>query len=216
MREPLRLTLVTPPAELPVALGEAKAHLRLDEDQTGEDALIMGHLRAAAAACEAFTARALITQTWTLQRDAWPGAPYDENLREGLHEGIEARGTARFLTLPKAPLQSVVHVKTFDENDAETVWPAANYIVDAASEPGRLVARTGQVFPTPARAANGIEVRFTAGYGSNPADVPQALRQGILHMAATLFEQRGDAAPDGALHGSGAAALWQPYRLVEL
>ena len=220
MREPLRLTLVTPPTELPLTLGEVKAQLRLDEDQTAEDALLLGHLRAAAGLCEAFTGRALITQTWTLLRDAWPGAAASgnlrEDLREGLHEGVERLGAARALPLPKAPLQSVVHVKTFDGNDDETLWPAANYIVDTASEPGRIVARTGQTFPKPARAAGGIEVQFTAGYGGNPADVPQPLRQGILQMTATLFEHRGDAAPEAALHRTGAAALWQPFRLLEL
>ncbi len=153
MREPLRLTLVTPPTELPLTLGEVKAQLRLDEDQTAEDALLLGHLRAATGLCESFTGRALITQTWALLRDAWPGAAGSgnlcENLREGLHEGVERQGAARALPLPKAPLQSVVHVKTFDENDTETLWPAADYIVDTASEPGASSRERARLFPHP-------------------------------------------------------------------
>lgn len=216
MREPLRLILTTAPAELPLSLGEIKAQLRLEDAQTSEDALLLGLIRGATDACETFTGRALITQTWTLFRDAWPGAAYDAPLVEGLHQGIETPGLARALELPKAPLQSIVHVKTFDEADSETLWPASNYITDTAGEPGRLIARSGVSFPTPSRAANGIEIRFTAGYGGNPASVPEPLRQGILQAAAFLYEHRGDTAPQTALHAAGAAAVWQPFRLAGL
>ncbi len=216
MREPLRLSLSAAPAGPPVGLDEVKAALRLDDDDTAEDALVMGLMRTASDSCEAFTARALITQTWTLARDAWPGEAARDGLREGWSEGVETWDRARFLTLPKPPLQAVVHVKTFDENDTETLWPAANYFVDTASAPGRLVARGGRSFPLPVRAANGIEVRFTAGYGADPTDVPEALRQGLLQMVAFLFENRGDAPPEQAVQESGAAALWQPFRVLEL
>ncbi|MFQ5774189.1 MAG: hypothetical protein ACE5GS_06715 [Kiloniellaceae bacterium] len=216
MREPLRLALTTAPARLPVGLDEIKAQLRLEDDQTAEDAVAMGVVRTAVEACEDFTARALITQTWTLFRDRWPGARGDAWPREGLSQGVERRGAGRALSLPRPPLQAIVHVKTFDENDVEAVWPTANYFADTASEPGRLVARTGRTLPTPGRAANGIEVRFVAGYGGDAADVPEPLRQGVLRLAAYLFENRGDRAVETAVHGSGAAALWQPFKVQRL
>ena len=211
MREPLRLTLTAAPARLPVELGEVRAQLRLDDDQTIEDALVAGIVRAAVEACECFTGRALITQTWTLVRDRWPGGSDDVPISEGLVEGPDIQPSVRALMLPRPPLRSVTHVKTFDENDAESTWPPANYLVDTASQPGRLVARTGRAFPTPGRAANGIEVLFVAGQGDAPGDVPMALRHGLLQLAAHMFEHRGDGASDTALNASGAAALWQPF-----
>ena len=69
---------------------------------------------------------------------------------------------------------------------------------------------------SPGRAANGIEVRFVAGYGSGFADVPQPLRQGIVQLAAFLFENRGDAVSEAAILDSGAAGLWQPYTVARL
>jgi uncharacterized phiE125 gp8 family phage protein len=195
MREPLRLTLTTPPARLPVELNELRAQLRLDDDQVLEDALLAANLRSAVQACESFTGRAVMTQTWTLFRDAWP---------------------AHALTLPRPPLRSVVHVKTYSESDTESLWAAENYIVDTASLPGRLIARVGQVFPVPGRAANGIEVRFTAGHGDTPMEVPEQLRQGILRLATHLFENRGDIDLGDVIATSGAAALWRPFVVARL
>ena len=195
MREPLRLSLTTPPARLPVEPNELRAQLRLDDDQVLEDALLAATLRSAVQACESFTGRVLMTQTWTLFRDAWPG---------------------HVLDLPRPPLRAVVHVKTYNESDTESLWPADNYFADTASLPGRLIARTGQAFPAPGRAANGIEVRFTAGHGDSPVDVPEQLRQGILQLAAHLFENRGDRDAGNAVAASGTAALWRPFVVARL
>ncbi len=196
MREPLRLRRVQAPARLPVTLDEIKAQLRLEDDQTFEDALVMAAVRSATEQCELSTGRALITQTWTLFRDLWPAGAS--------------------LPLPRAPLQAIVQVKTFAQDDIETIWPAENYTADTAGAPGRLVARGGRSFPTPGRAANGIAVQFIAGYGDDPADVPEALRQGILQMAAYGFENRGDDQAEKGMTASGAAALWAPFRLPRL
>ncbi len=210
MREPLKLTLTAPAARLPVDLNELRAQLRLDDDQTAEDAILVANLRAAAEACETFTGRALITQTWTLFRDAWPGDDREAPLGEGWHRGALSVSAARALTLPRPPLQSVVHVKTFADDDGESLWPASAYYVDTATLPGRLVARAGQGLPVPGRAANGIEVRYVAGHGAAPGDVPARLRQGIVQLAAYLFENRGDVSAESAVEHAGAAALWRP------
>ncbi|RMD64395.1 MAG: hypothetical protein D6826_02505 [Alphaproteobacteria bacterium] len=202
MREPLKLRLEVPPAALPVALGEVRAHLRLDDDQVLEDALLLGMVRVATDACEAFTRRALMTRTWTLVRDRWP----DEDT------GV--------VTLPRPPLQSVVDVRTIDEAGTQTVWSASNYVVDTAAVPGRLIAHAGRAFPHPGRRGAGIEIRFVAGYGDAPGDVPAPLRDGILRFVTWIFEHRGDAvvptAGVDAARASGAAALWRPFIVPRL
>lgn len=218
MRESLKLQLTAPPARLPVDLNELRAHLRLDDSQTVEDAILSAALRSAAESCENFTGRALVTQTWTLFRDAWPSGDCDAVLREGWHEGALETSSSRALALilPKPPLQSVAHVKTFAEDDTEALWPASDYFVDTAGIPGRVIARAGQAFPVPGRVANGIEVRFVAGYGDTPGDVPARLRQGIVQLAAYHFENRGDSAVEAALKSSGASVLWRSLAVARL
>lgn len=194
------LTLITPPAAEPVTLAEAKAHLRLDG--TADDALVSTLIIAARLLCEMWTGRALLTQTWQLRRDAAP----DGNS----------------LCLPKAPLQAVVHIKTYDDLDAATLCAAATYFVDTASAPGRVVLRQGAVWPAVARSAAGFEVQFTAGYGAAGSDVPAPLRQGLLTHVARLYSQRGDlVGPDGQARGElpesippDCLALYQPYRVL--
>lgn len=62
--------LVTPPADEPVSLAEAKAHLRLTQDD--EDAMISRLIVAARRLVEAQTGLVLIRQGWTVRLARWP------------------------------------------------------------------------------------------------------------------------------------------------
>lgn len=214
MRESLKLTLVTAPARLPVSLNELKVQLRLNDDETQEDALLLGLLRSTVEHCERFTGRALITQTWMLFLDVWPCGD-GPALHEGFHVGAVTEAAASNIELPKPPLQSVSHVKTYDDDDVAATWATGNYFVDIAGEPGRIAVRAGQAWPSATRAANAIEIQFVAGYGGDPGNVPEALRHGILMLAAHLYEHRGDAA-EAAMLQSGALRLWRPFRVLQL
>lgn len=196
------LTLITPPALEPVTLAEAKAHLRVDTAQ--DDTLITALIVAARHSAENWLGRALLTQTWRLLEDAPPDG--------------------RFLELPRAPLLSVTHVKSYDDADTATTFPTGAYFVDTARQPGRIVLRVSATWPTVLRTANGFEVQFAAGYGPAASDVPAAIRQGLLIHLSSLYASRGDrVAPDGRLMQEDlsvlpatAFALYAPYRLMRL
>lgn len=188
--------LLTGPAVEPVTLDEAKAHLKVDHSY--EDLLITSLITAARMHLELETRRVFITQTWLLILDAWP--------------------RRRALTLPVAPLQAVDSVTVYDDGDTPVIVDAATYFVDAASVPPRLVLRASGAWPKPGRAANGIEIQLTAGYGDTASDVPQPLRQALLLSIAHWYERR-----ETVVIGSSAvpvpnsvAALIEPYRQVRL
>jgi len=187
------LTLVTPAAEPAVGLGEAKAHLRVDGPE--EDAAIETMLAAAIAACRDFTGRELTSQAWRWTLDALPGAA-------ALH-------------VPLAPLAAVAGIVTYALDGTPAALAPEAYFVDTASVPGRIVPRAG--WPRPGRAANGVEITFTAGYGPRAADVPAGLRHGILLLTAELFERRGPGDGPGAGELPGAvAAAWRAWRRPRL
>jgi uncharacterized phiE125 gp8 family phage protein len=190
---PIRLIETAAPGAEPVTLDEAKAQLREGNDD--DDALIRALIAAARQAAERFTGRALITRGYSLYLDVWP------------EEGAVA--------LPYPPLVSVSSVQVYADDDAALEFPAGSYFADRASMPGRVALRAGIMPPCPGRGTNGIEIRYRAGYGAAPSDVPELLRHGILRLIAHLYQHRGDDG-DSLIESAGSAALLRPYRILGL
>ena len=220
MKEPLRLKLTTPPATEPLTVADAKEQLEFDASD--RDTFIGTLITAARERCEEYTGRALITQTWTMYRDAWPcqddyrRAPWWDGVRDG--SVSELLGARQALELPRSPLQRVDSIKTFDDADNETTLASTAYYVDTASEPGRVVLRDSTGTPTPTRVANGLEVIFVAGYGNAASDVPTGLVQGIKMLVAHWFENREEVVIGAAVNPipHSVLATWDKYRLRSL
>ncbi|MGK2873760.1 MAG: head-tail connector protein [Alphaproteobacteria bacterium] len=211
-----RLSLLSAPAVEPVSEAEARAHMRVDSEE--ELALMLGYMRAARQAVESWTGRALISQNWRWMLDAWPHAR-GTRWWDGVRQGAMSAGAARYIEVPKAPLLSVTAVTLFDDADQSVVWPVENYFADTASAPGRLVLRNSAPVPQPQRAASGLQIDFTCGYGAAPGDVPEPLRQAVLMLAAHYFENREvlQGADGGAnMLVLGVPALLAPYRIMRL
>jgi uncharacterized phiE125 gp8 family phage protein len=100
---------------------------------------------------------------------------------------------------------------------AAVVIAPTNYLADVASVPPRLV-RTGMIWPQPGKAANGIEIDLTAGYGAAADDVPAPLRQALLLLVAHWYERREPievGSPETSIPNS-ISDLLAPYRLRRL
>lgn len=179
------------PAVEPVTLAEMKAHLRLDGAE--EDAVVSACIVAARQACESYTGRSLISQTWQLYLDRWP------------------KGAMR---LPRGPVQELLSVAVIGDDGDATLLDGDGFHLDASADPPRLLRKRGAFWTTTARSLAGIEITYKAGYGDSWNDVPQALRQGLMMAAAQFYEHReggGDAHLPPAI-----AALWNPYRSLRL
>lgn len=174
------LKLVTPAADDPVSLEQAKLHLREDSDDFNDQ--IEAFIEAATDMAEGFQGRALVDQTWDLYLDQWPCAVW-----EGLRRVYAIK-------IPKPPLIEVEGVFTLDSSGAEQPLDAALYTVDTANEPGRIVLKSGS-WPTLPDLPNAVRVRFRAGYLDqtvSPAveNVPQATKAAILIIVGDLFANR--------------------------
>ena len=91
---------------------------------------------------------------------------------------------------------------------APSVVPVGEYAVDAASAEPRIV-RVAAGWPEPGRAAHGIEIDFTAGFGVAASDVPAPIRQAVPLLVAHWYEHR-----DPIAIGSDATAI--PHGISEL
>jgi len=185
------LQLKTAPVNLPLTLGEVKASLQVPDSDDTQDANLMGTLRACVLACERYTRRSFITTTWTMFMDRFPGKPLP--WWDGVREMADTQLTdlTESIIVPRPPLLSVVSVKAHKQDDTTTTVTATDYIVDTASEPGRIALKVTKSWPTDAlRAINGVEVEFTAGYGPTGSDVEAPIREAILLCVGEVHSNR--------------------------
>jgi len=192
---------VTPATTYPVTTVEAVAHV--NAQGVGDDDYLASLNIAATAWAEEYTGRAFINRTYKAFLDAWP---------------VDTRGyQLTTLDLPKPPLVSVTHVKTYDDADAVTTFSSASYFVDTNSLKGRLALRTTAAWPSVTRTANGIEIQWVAGYGA-AADVPQPIKQAILLLVGHWYANR-EAVKVGETVANipmGVEALLNAYRVWAL
>lgn len=211
-----RLERTAAPGEEPITLAEAKGHMRIDH--ADEDAFIGALIVAARQTCERFTGRSLITQTWRMLLDDWPGSsgePWWDGTRLGAITEITAPGDT--IALPKGPVQSVSQVRAFDDADAATVVATSVYYT-AAGDRGRVMLRGGQTWPAAERTADAVEITYVTGYGDSWNDVPFQLRHGIAIFVADLYERRESVSLEAAASNlpTGAKIAWSPYRLENI
>ena len=153
----------------PVTLEQVKTQLKIDPSDDAYDDQIEPLITAAREWCEGYQNRAYITQTFELALDHWP---HQSNIR-----------------LPRPPLQSISSVSYTDSEDVTEAWDAANYRVDDYSEPGRLVALSGAVWPSVSLSStNPIRIRYVGGYGDSPNDIPAKIKQAVLMLVCYWFE----------------------------
>jgi uncharacterized phiE125 gp8 family phage protein len=180
----VRLTLVTPPAEEPVTLAEARLHLAAtEEDLVEDDPLIEALIVAARQVCELHLDRALITQTWDLHLDEWPHGPWG--------------GQLGGIVLPRPPLQSITSITYTDTNGSLQTVPLANYYVRTGT-PGEVSPIFGEFWPSARYQRDAIHVRFVAGYGTASA-VPQCIKQAMLLLIAHWYRNREATVNTGAV-----------------
>ena len=186
---PTRPLLLAGPTVEPVSLAGAKAWLKIDG--ADEDELVGALVTSARLVVESATRRMLISQSWRLVRDAWPG----DNV----------------VDLPLAPLRQIDAIRVIDAAGVARALAPETYRTDANADAARLI--FVEAPPAPGRAA-GIEIDVTVGYGDSPANVPAPLRQAILALVARWFENRGDALspPTADPLPSPAAELIAPFR----
>ena len=187
------LQLITPPAEEPVSLIEAKLHLRVEFDE--DDTLIASLISAARQAAETLTGRQFTTARWKLVLDGFP------------------RGA---IALAKCPVQSVVAVNYQDMNSMVQTMPASTYTVDTACEPGRITPVFGQIWPVCLPQIGVVRVTFDAGYGA-AAQVPEGIKSWIKLRVGSLYAHREEMAilSRGRIDPLPfVAGLLDPYRVV--
>ena len=184
---------LAPPVAEPLTLSETKAHLRLDS--ADEDALLSSLIQVAREHLERETGLCLIDRTLRLYRDDWP----EEDV----------------ILIDPGPVKAVTAVTVYDVAGQPSTVPLSGSRLDGNARPARLYL---PVRPAPGAALNGIEIDFTAGFGSAGTDVPDTLKRALLMHVALMFAFRGAVAAENQPAGvpNGYERLVAPWRMVRL
>ncbi|MFZ5829133.1 MAG: head-tail connector protein [Planctomycetota bacterium] len=164
---PPTLEQTVAPEARPCTVEELLQNLKQDDRSDDTLAECLRHLDAAIAECQRITYRQLITATYEFQLRGF--------------EAIE-------IPLPRPPLQGVTTIHYLDTGNAWQLLSTSVYEVDTKGTPGVVRLKYGQTWPSTLGHARDVKIKFTAGYGDEPEDVPAALRQAILALASYFYE----------------------------
>jgi len=168
----MSLELTEPPALEPVSLAGMKARLRITHND--QDDRIRAVISASRQRVEAECGLALIEQGWLERRDSW-------------HQGgrLSAFGTRFRLGL--GPVIAVDSIAVIASDGTTEAWADSGWKLVRETRSAWLLTRPAGSFPTIGRPANGLEIRFRAGFGADPETVPADLREAVARLAEYLL-----------------------------
>ena len=171
------------PADLSgAALDELKQWLGITRD--AEDAKLAGLLQASLEMCEAFTGQ----------------LPIEVEVEERL------AASAGWNRLASRPVRAITSVEWIARDGSHTLLASGEYEIDIdAQSVGsvRVVGRTG---------GHAVRVLCCAGIASDWYSMPDALKHGIIRLAAYHYRERDMDKP--VTPPASIAALWRPWRLI--
>ncbi|NBW15376.1 MAG: hypothetical protein EBR82_46010 [Caulobacteraceae bacterium] len=201
------LVRATEPANEPVTLAEAKAHLRIDS--TSEDTLITALIKTARVWAEEYLDRTLCFTQWTLRTDSFYG-PVGSPAQFGLRadgNNIEGRqGTVPNLDveLPRPPMvqsgtaTAVTIAYTPSVSGTTATLDSTQYRVDRTQTPGAVRPLYGGTWPGHLVDQNSVAITWWAGYSSDGTSVPATIKAALLMLIAHLWRNR-EASAEAAL-----------------
>lgn len=160
--------VITPAAVSPVALAVAKEHLRVLH--TAEDDLIQLYIDAATQAAEGYLGFRLINTV--------------------IEEVYEQFSDIAYMRFPQTAITSIKY--DADDNTEKTVSTDV-YTLNTYTIPTMIIRNPNEEWPTDlASKSLPIRVRYTAGFGGAPSDVPEGIRHAILIILGHMYENRED------------------------
>jgi uncharacterized phiE125 gp8 family phage protein len=155
-------------------LSEVKSQLRIDID--ADDTLLQTYIDAAVSWAEQYRGEKFLTETQVDYLDEFP---------------VEINPVW-------FPLVSVTSIAYLDINGDSQTLDSSVYQVDANQKlgPGRIRLAYNQSWPSQRGGdLNAVTITYKAGYGDTADDVPGHIKQGILMLIGSLYENREATSP---------------------
>ena len=188
---------VTGPAAEPVSATEAKLFCKVDF--ADDDTLFTILIKSARQQVEKYLNRALITQTLKAYYVNYSNRVY----------------------LPYGPHQSVSSVVRKRRNESETLTVNTDFYTMGVNQLYLDLEPTGSINPPGVSQQEALtnwnlEVEFVAGYGTAGTDVPQPIKEAILKIVETNYDNRSNIGSGMVAMPNEAKLLLAPYRVPEI
>jgi uncharacterized phiE125 gp8 family phage protein len=166
----------TAAASLPVSLAEVKDHLYVTGSQ--DDALLTDLIRSATAALENRCNRCFVNQTRKLTMHGWTDKRYVHGDR---------------IYFPRSPVAnssgvSITYVAA--SNGTTTTWATSDYTVHFRERPSYIGLAYNASWPDVRNIDNSVTVTYTAGHGTDQADVPHNVKLAIKMLVGHWYRNR--------------------------
>ncbi len=182
----MKRAIITPAVLPPAALAELKDWLGITT--SADDAQLFALLQASLDLCEDFTGLMPVQQA--------------------CEEVLPA--SADWQALGTRPVQAITALAGIPAEGARFALAVGAYEIELDADGAGLVRVTNQ------GSAGRVAVSFTAGIAADWASMPEALRHGVLRLAAHQYRGREDGAASLAMPPAAVAALWRPWRRLRL
>ncbi len=186
-------SLVTGPVLEPLELEDAKLHANIL--QNDDNALVASSITAARESAQAFLSRALYTQTWQLQLEA-----FADVIWLPMAAPLQNSAVANPATVPV--------VQYYDTAGALQTLASTVYTVDTISEPGRLLKAPNQSWPsTQSDRVFPVLITYVCGWTTVDA-IPETIKQGMRFAVAAFWADRTGGSADSTAALLAAENLW--------
>jgi uncharacterized phiE125 gp8 family phage protein len=163
--------LINSPSVEPVSVTELKSQLRITNST--QDTMLLALTKAARQHVEDYLRYSIITATWELYLDEFPPS-------------------GECIWIQKSPVTSITFLKYINSDGVlTTLIENTDFVSDYNSLPACIYEAYNQMWPIPRLIKNSVIVRFVAGY-ANAAAVPEQIKQAILMLASSLYENPSD------------------------
>lgn len=197
----MALTLITAPTAPVLSLSDARDHLRIipcgSPLESPDDALIQIMVEIATSeldGVDGWLGRALITQTWLLTLDNFPPGRRADFLST---LDIWRSGCIPLpLTSPKysgvspAPAPVIELDYTDTNGDTQVLVEGTDYRVVTDNDPIFIEPIFGTSWPATRDIAGAVRIKYDAGYGDAPEDIPPAILGYLKYRLGQLYEFR--------------------------
>lgn len=181
-----------------LTLGQLRAHVGLEPDETDHDDILTALIGTVEAACIAQTGRALLTETWQMTTDA----------PDALNR-IVVTGGVRPVVTRLDVLRSGSYVQLVENID----WVQRPHNADQTLlRPKSPQAGGSGSFGPYDQDEAAFKIAYTRGYGASASSVPPPLVAAMLLEAGDLFSNRDGSITANLVRNPAVASLISPYR----